>query len=425
MHYAAKISLGTLVAVGAVAAYYHHAQRRALVTAANKPAAAAAHRRRSSSPGTVAGGEAKQSQRDAGQDTQWQKFTDRLAAANLSVLSTISLGNVLPDWSIGLPDWITRLQSELNMEPGSLADAIWTEARDPAASPEVARDARVRLGAGLCDSELRFLRRRREFTRRALARYLGLPEHDVHADDVPVIAATGSGGGLRAAVAGAGYYSALHACGLFDCLTYTAGVSGSCWLQTLFLSSIGRQSFDAVVAHLKARTRVHLAYPPRALELLDSPPTNKYLLRGIVEKLCVGYSPFGLVDLYGLLLGARLMVPADETSLDDRDLKLSCQSRFLDAGEQPLPIFSAVRHEIPATATATATDPAADQTEQRYRNGPGMGAVDLGLASKQAGADEESKPQTDWFQWFEATPYEFYSEDLEGACSCVYACGHG
>jgi phospholipase A2 len=404
MHYATKVSLGTLATVGAVAAYYHTTARwRQLPSPAlndSKAQAQSIHtglRSRSgslhqpTSPTSASVGET-QNQREAKQDSQWQKFTDRLAAANTSVLSTISLGNVLPDWSVGLPDWLIRLQRELNMVPGSLADTIWTEARDPSINPEVAWDAKVRISPDLCEDEQRFLASRKVFTRQALAKYLDIPEEEIHPDDVPVIAATGSGGGLRAMVAGAGYYQALSESGLFDCITYTAGVSGSCWLQSIYLSSIGQQDYGKVIDHLKRRIGVHIAYPPAALELIDTSPTNKYLLRGVVEKLKVGNSSFGLVDLYGLLLGARLMVPSDGTSIDDKDLKLSCQRRFIDDGQQPLPIYTAVRHEIPGVG---------NETENK----------DMDMEKK---CSEEGK-QKDWFQWFEATPYEVYSEDMEGA----------
>ena len=64
----------------------------------------------------------------------------------------------------------------------------------------------------------------------------------------------GSGGGLRALVAGAASY--LSAQEIIDCATYTAGVSGSCWLQTLYNSSIGNCRFDRVITHLKRRLRV-------------------------------------------------------------------------------------------------------------------------------------------------------------------------
>lgn len=392
MHYSAKIGIGTLVTVGAVAAYYHtSAHRRHLPTPVRDPQTKPVQIKppvtsEISPPDPFP--DPSNSQNEVDQDTQWKKFLDKLADANSSVLSTISIENVLPAWSIGLPDWMTRLQRELNMEPGSLADEIWTEAQDAQISPETILDARVRISADLCDDEKQFLRKRREFTRKALARYLDIPEEDVHEDDVPIIASTGSGGGLRAMVAGAGYYQALAEAGLFDCTTYSAGVSGSCWLQSMFLSSIGQQSFEKVIEHLKTRIGVHIAYPPEALELIDTPPTNKYLLRGVVEKLKVGQSSFGLVDLYGLLLAARLLVPGGDVVPDDEDLKLSSQKRFLEEGQYPLPIYTAVRHEI-----AEEVAKAGEQLEKEV---------------------EEQIKRPDWFQWFEVSPYEVYSEDMEG-----------
>lgn len=44
------------------------------------------------------------------------------------------------------------------------------------------------------------------YTARALAKYLEIPEADVDPRDVPTIAVCGSGGGLRALVAGAASY---------------------------------------------------------------------------------------------------------------------------------------------------------------------------------------------------------------------------
>lgn len=336
-------------------------------------------------------------QKNALTDHQWLKFTDKLLIAKESILSIewgkiTDFSSVFPDWAIGLPEWTTKLQKELNMEPGSLADEIWREAKDPKINPEVEWDAHVRQGTELCDEEKVFLGRRKKFTKKALAKYLEIPESDIHDDDVPVIAITGSGGGLRAMVAGTGFYQALATAGLYDCATYTAGVSGSCWLQSLYLTSIGGCSFSRVIQHLKTRICVHIAYPPKALELVTSTPTNKYLLRGVVERLRTGYSSFGLVDLYGLLLGARLLVPSDELNMNDGDLKLSNQKKYIENGEQPLPIYTAVRHEIPFVG----------------------GENEKGEAIPEEIKEQASKTGDSWFQWFEATPYELFCEDLEG-----------
>lgn len=200
---------------------------------------------------------------------------------------------------------------------------------------------------------------------------------------------------MRALVAGTSSYLSTKEAGLFDCVTYTAGVSGSCWLQTLYFSSIGRQSHAHMLNHLKHRLNVHIAYPPAALNLLSSAPTNKFLLRGIVEKMRgVPDADFGLVDIYGLLLAARLLVPKGELGIDDYDLKVSSQQKYIDDGAHPLPIYTAVRHEIPKEVKRD-------------------GAVHTPSESKQADS---------WFQWFEWSPYEFFCEEL-GAGIPTWAIG--
>lgn len=263
---------------------------------------------------------------------------------------------------------MTKLQNELSMAPGSLADEIWREANDPEINSEILRDARVRISNDLCEEERHFLKQRKLYVRQALAQYLGLDEKDIHPDDVPTIAMCGSGGGLRALVAGSSSYLSAQEAGLFDCITYTAGVSGSCWLQSLYYSSVSGQSHDRLINHLKHRLGVHIANPPPALSMINSAPTNKFLLSGIVEKFQgVPGAEFGIVDIYGLLLAARLMVPKGELDLDNRDLKLSNQRRFVDNGSHPLPIYTAVRHEIPPDGS----DPEQDkdgvrQAEEAY-----------------------------------------------------------
>jgi phospholipase A2 len=193
-------------------------------------------------------------------------------------------------------------------------------------------------------------------------------------------------------VAGTGSMLAASEDGLFDCTTYTAVVSGSCWLQALYHSSLGARRWDKMVDHLKSRIGVHIAYPPVALNILNSAPTNKFLLSGFVEKLKGDpNSDFGLVDVYGLLLAARLLVPKTELGVDDRDLKISNQRNNLRQGEQPMPIYTAVRHEIPIEEEATESKKGAKHATE---------------------ADKEKAKKESWFQWFEITPYEMFCEEF-------------
>ncbi|KAI9739178.1 MAG: hypothetical protein M1834_007391 [Cirrosporium novae-zelandiae] len=292
---------------------------------------------------------------------------------------------LLPAWARQLPAFFQKLQWEMDMAPGSLAYEILEDAHDTSINPEITYDADVRTGNDLCKEELVFRRKRKEHMKGALAKYLGVPEDEIHPDDIPIIAMCGSGGGLRALVAGTGSYSSAQEAGLLDCVTYTAGVSGSCWLQALYNSSLGRANCQNIIKHLKNRTGVHIAFPPAALDLITSAPTNKYLLSGFVEKL--GVDPdadFGVVDIYGLLLAARLLVPKGELDVNPRNLKLSNQRAYIDDGSNALPIYTAVRHEIPFEEES---------------------------ASLSNTVKEQARREA-WFQWFELTPYEFWCEEI-------------
>ena len=314
----------------------------------------------------------------AATDVEWAKLSDKV------------VGSILPEWSKLVPGYLRRLQRELSMAPGSLADEIWKEAQDPAINPEIQYSAKVRLSDDICPEEKTFLSRRKKVVAVGLARYLGLKEEDIHPDDVPVIAMCGSGGGLRALVAGTGSLSAAAEDGLFDCVTYTAGVSGSCWLQSLYFSTVTGRNFHATIEHLKARLGTHIAYPPVAFSSFVSAPTNKYLLDGMVEKLRGDpKADFGLVDVYGLLLSARLLVPKGELGINEKDFKLSNQTDYIKYGENPLPVYTAVRHEIPALVASSASEGHAPDEEAKA------------IAKKEA-----------WFQWFEITPYEFFCEEF-------------
>ncbi|KAF3061980.1 Cytosolic phospholipase A2 zeta [Daldinia childiae] len=327
------------------------------------------------------------------EETAWSAFTRRFEDfSNVTDIEWSSLSDrivelILPDWSKAIPAQIRKLQRELSMADGSLAKEIWQEAHDPFIHPEIQYSAKVRVSDELCDDEKEYLARRKKIATAALAKYLGLDEKDINPEDVPTIAMCGSGGGLRALVAGTGSLLATQEDGLFDCATYTSGVSGSCWMQALYLSSLTDCRFDRIVDHLKARLGVHIAYPPAAFSSVTSSPTNKLLLSSVVEKLKGDpKAAFGLVDVYGILLAARLLVPKGELGINERDFKLSSQREYIKYGQNPLPIYTAVRHEIPDIA-----------------------------ANMSKGSPEQAKEiakQEAWFQWFELTPYEFFCEEF-------------
>ncbi|KAI0165507.1 cytosolic phospholipase A2 zeta [Xylariaceae sp. FL1272] len=330
------------------------------------------------------------------EETAWASFTKRFEdISNVSDFEWSSFSErlvdmILPEWSKVIPRQIRKLQHALSESNDSLAHDIWEDAHDPLINPEIEYSATVRVSDDLCSEEKEFLARRKRILTAALAHYLELPEREIHPDDVPTIAMCGSGGGLRALVAGTGSMLAAQEDGLFDCITYTSGVSGSCWLQSLYHSSITERRLDRLVDHLKARLGIHIAFPPAALSSVTSSPTNKLLLSSIVEKLRGDpNADFGLVDVYGILLAARLLVPKGELGVNDKDFKISNQRDYIKYGQNPMPIYTAVRHEIPDLLTGM-TDPDRSPSD----------------------AEKEIAKQEAWFQWFEITPYEFFCEEF-------------
>lgn len=110
----------------------------------------------------------------------------------------------------------------------SLESRLTKELDDPARFPEIARQAVVRKGLDLSPEETAYLAARRAKIRNKFAQYMGLDAAQVHPDDIPTVAFGGSGGGYRAMLAFLGYSLAMKEAGMWDLLTYVAGVSGSC-----------------------------------------------------------------------------------------------------------------------------------------------------------------------------------------------------
>lgn len=347
-------------------------------------------------------GESSEKGSDPAEDESWswQGFSDKFSDIGLSITSvewsempTLITDLIVPTWLQVLPEYVRKLQLELDMGAGSLADDIWLESQDYSINPEITVTAYVEIGNQLSPEEVAFRRQRQMHTRHALAHYLDLPIKEIDLNDIPTIAICGSGGGLRALVAGASSYASARQDGLFDCAMYTAGVSGSCWLQTLYFSSMGKRNYSSVLKHLKHRLGVHIAFPPAALKLLTSAPTNKFLLSGLIEKAKGDpKADFGLVDIYGLLLAARLLVPKGELEIDGMDLKISNQRRYLNSGLHPMPLYTMIRHEIPIKAIASAIDPIPYEL------------VPEGLKQTVAG--------NSWFSWWEMSPYNVWCEEI-------------
>ena len=186
--------------------------------------------------------------------------------------------------------------------------------------------------------------------------------------------------------------AASRRCGLFDCASYIAAVSGSAWALAAFFT-YGNRDFEQVQKHFKARLKTHFAAPQDAFELLSERPTSLYLLRGVLQKLGSETSEVGIVDLFGTLLSSRILVPQNEFSVRPEFLKMSNQRAALADGELPLPIYTSVRHEIPKS----------EKSPSKLQN-------------------QRKAKAHNWFEWFETTPYYFGCEEI-GAWIPTWAFG--
>ncbi|KAI5307069.1 hypothetical protein KEM56_005018 [Ascosphaera pollenicola] len=308
-----------------------------------------------------------------------------------------------PDFSNTLVEKVLTIRRHLAETPESLASEIWNDARDPVKNPEITHEAAVRIASELCLEEKQYLDKRREHVRKAFAKYIGVPESEVDAGDVPSIAIANSGGSLRALCANAGTLAAAQEDGLWDCVTYTTGLSSGCWLLALYCSSFIGQDFHKLIDHLRARLPLHTFWPPDGIDALVDEKTGNFLLAGLVEKMReTPHFDVGVVDLFGLFAGYKLFLPSDLGKLQTNDLKLSNQAKYLSEGLHPLPIYTAGRHENPPK-----------RADPRFS---GASISDVEVKAMEAKENEAT------FQIWEFTPYELYSEEL-GAGIPTWATG--
>ncbi|KAG0269545.1 hypothetical protein BGZ95_002028 [Linnemannia exigua] len=295
-----------------------------------------------------------------------------------------------------LADYFTAVDTvrkELQLGDGSLYQSIVNNMSDANKNPEIQLDATVRQGNDLCPQELAFQTARRKKMKKAFAKFIGVHESDINESDIPVIALAGSGGGYRAMVSSLGYMTAAKKAGLFDCTMYMAGVSGSCWMIAQYLT-LGQRSFTKTMEHFKQSLNTPIAHYPSFLDtMLTNPGAAQLILEGVVQK----YSKnrvLTLVDGFGTVLATRLLIHRERDGdngewVDPLDFKMSQQSRWVNYGDQPLPIYTAVSHVLPGATSQP------DPIEEIV--------VD----------DEVGKEDSDehYYQWFEMTPYEFGSEE--------------
>lgn len=133
--------------------------------------------------------------------------------------------------------------------------------------------------------------------------------------------------------------------------------------------------------------------------------TTQYLLSGLLLKANAPLGGVSLIDIYGTLISSRLFIPTDISTLDPDNLSLHKFRRFVDDGTMPLPIFTAIQHEIPL-APAKALQKVREQRER---------LIDSSRYEMLKEEEKELESKSRWL-WFEFTPYEVGCDELGVSC---------
>ncbi|KAJ3195279.1 hypothetical protein HK101_000616 [Irineochytrium annulatum] len=225
---------------------------------------------------------------------------------------------------------------------------------DNSAHPELAREARVRVGTDLCEQEREYVAQRRVVVARALTEFLG---EEVDPRDAPIIGIAGSGGGCRAMVSCLGSVRELEKLGLLNACTYMAGVSGSTWAMAQ-IYGVGKGT-EPALKHSKWALSSNLMNPLDFLESISGAgPASESVLTAaflIPEEALKGPFPT-----------AKNQVKAEAVNHLVGASKLSAQDEVVRSQKLPFPIYSSVTRVV----------------------------------------DETSRERGDLYQWLEFTPYE-------------------
>jgi cytosolic phospholipase A2 len=272
--------------------------------------------------------------------------------------------------------------------------------------PEIEKVAEVRRGLDLAPEEIAFLTKRKEHVRDHFAKYIGVDPAEVHPDDVPVVGFGGSGGGFRAMISCLGYCEEMKSTGLWDLLTYYAGVSGSCWALAAYYT-FGKASWKRLIEHSKKCLSPYHPLSGEAIRKVLTVPDGLYVTLGpLVEKHRSGLHIVAM-DLYSVFTTGYLFLhddPNTQHSATGQETgeeiaghhhswyKWSSAQKHIESGAEPLPILTAIRHERPWKDWVDEENPFKEPDHT---------------------LEEHSGAQDAWFQWFEMTPFEIGSDELE------------
>ncbi|NXL96355.1 PA24E phospholipase, partial [Tyrannus savana] len=190
------------------------------------------------------------------------------------------------------------------------------------------RNLDARLGFDLCTDEQNFLQNRKKLVAAALKDVLHL-EEDLQEHEVPIVAVTTAGCGIRALTGMYGSILGLQKLRVLDCVSYISGSSGTTWTMTKLYEDADWSRKDLGEVIIEARKQAAKckmgAFCLKSLR-------NYY--RELSQRTQAGHKT-SFIDLWGLMI---------ESMLNDGKShhRLSDQRQAVNQGQNPLPIYLAL-----------------------------------------------------------------------------------
>ncbi|NXU97753.1 PA24E phospholipase, partial [Cettia cetti] len=190
------------------------------------------------------------------------------------------------------------------------------------------RNLDARLGFDLCTDEQNFLQNRKKVVAAALKEVLHL-EEDLKEHEVPIVAVTTAGCGIRALTAMYGSILGLQKLRVLDCVSYISGSSGTTWTMTKLYEDADWSRKDLGEIIIEARKQAAKckmgAFCLKSLR-------NYY--RELSQRTQAGHKT-SFIDLWGLMIEAMLNDGKSHHRLSD-------QRQAVNQGQNPLPIYLAL-----------------------------------------------------------------------------------
>ncbi|KAF5605110.1 phospholipase A2 [Fusarium pseudoanthophilum] len=241
------------------------------------------------------------------------------------------------------------------------------------------------------------------------------PNEKVDPRNVPLIALGGSGGGYKVMYGFTGFISAAKKHDLWDCITWTAGVSGSCWTLAAYYT-IARRDIQRLIDHYLT-VASELAHPMsiHALNMVARSKRGVYFLIGpLVSKAQKSIIGLGIMDLYSTLTATYQLLsrePKGRLSRATFQWSKIWHRSGIYKGLEPMPLLAAVRR-VPKysyeqkTISTKARDAKKQPTSRQLDSVEGNDQANSKVSVK---GDRRSKKP---FQYFEISPLEVGSPDL-------------